>query len=122
MKIFFDGGCRGDPPVMEAALVIAGEAIVLPDLGPGTSTDAEWLALIHGATLARSRGLSDIVLIGDSADVVGKANAIVPSRGSAARHHEQFRAVVSSLTRLRVCHVKRSHNLAGIVLARRRAR
>lgn len=118
VKVFFDGGCRGDPPAMELAVVAAGRATIVRDLGPGTSADAEWLALIHALTIAQSLGLTDYVLIGDSADVVAKANCTTRCRGDAVRHLERFRALSSPAGPPRVRHVKRSHNLAGIALAR----
>ena len=118
MKVFFDGGSRGDPAMMEIAVVALGQTTILPDLGQGTSSDAEWLALIHALTIARSLGLPDVTLIGDSADVVAKANGVVRCRGDAARHLERFRALASSTSPPRVRHVKRSQNLAGIALAR----
>lgn len=72
VKVFFDGGCRGDPACMEIAVVARGRTTILRDLGPGTSTDAEWLALIHSLMIAQSLDLSDFVLVGDSADVIAK--------------------------------------------------
>ena len=107
---------------MEIAVVAGGETTVLPDLGYGTSTDAEWLALIQALTIARSLELPDFVLIGDSADVVAKANGTVRCRGDALRYLESFRALAPVGDQPRVRRVKRSHNLAGIALANRRAR
>jgi ribonuclease HI len=118
LKIFFDGGYRGDPPSMEVAVVAAGRTAILRDLGPGTSADAEWLALIHALTVARSIGAEDVVLIGDAADVIAKANGRLPCRGEAARHLERFRALAASGTPPRIRQVKRAQNLAGIALAR----
>lgn len=100
---------------MQAAVVAGGRTTILPDLGPGTSGDAEWLALIHAATIAQALGLTDFVLLGDSADVVAKANGRVKCRGEALRHLERFRALGPTPG---VRHVKRSQNLAGIALAR----
>ncbi len=122
MKVFFDGGCRPNPGTMEIAVVAAGHTTIPPDVGHGTSMDAEWLALIHALTIAQSLGAPDFVLIGDAADVVAKANGAVKCRGVAVRHLERFRALVSSTRPPRVRHIKRSQNLAGIALARRHAR
>ncbi|WP_420142436.1 reverse transcriptase-like protein [Sphingomonas sp.] len=107
---------------MEIAVVARGRTVILRDLGSGTSTDAEWLALIHALEVAKALGLSDFVLIGDSADVVAKANGVVKCRGASVRHHERFRALASSVSLPRVRHIKRSHNLAGIALARLHSR
>jgi ribonuclease HI len=118
VKVFFDGGCRGDPATMEIAVVARGRTVILRDLGPGTSTDAEWLALIHALTVAQALDLRDFVLIGDSADVVARANGVVKCRGASVTHYERFRALASSLSPPRVRYVKRSQNLAGIALAK----
>lgn len=118
LKVYFDGGCRGDPGRMEVAVVAAGRTTILPDLGHGTSADAEWLALIHALTIAQSLGSKDFVLVGDSADVVAKASGAVRCRGDALRHLERFQALASASGKPRVRHVGRSHNLAGIALAR----
>jgi ribonuclease HI len=107
---------------MELAVVAAGRTTIVRDLGAGTSMDAEWLALIHALTLARSLGTPDFVLIGDCADVVAKANGAIRCRDAEARHLERFRALASAGTPPRIRHVKRSHNLAGIALARLHAR
>jgi ribonuclease HI len=122
LKIFFDGGCRPNPGAIEIAVVAAGRTTILRDLGDGTSSDAEWLALIQALTIARSFDAADFVLIGDAADVVAKANGTVKCRGADIRHFERFRALASAASPPRVRHIKRSQNLAGIALARLHAR
>lgn len=119
-RVFFDGGRRGDGR-MEIAVVAGGRTSILTNCGEGTSGDAEWLALIHAVEVAQSLGLADYVLIGDSADVVAKANGAIPCRGDGLRHLERYRALAGEAAP-RVRHVKRSHNLAGIALARRHPR
>src|SRR5689334_13107598 len=113
VKIFFDGGCRPNPGAMEIAIVAAGRTTILDDLGQGTSSDAEWLALIHALTIARSLEAPDFVLLGDSADIVAKASGAVKCRGDDARHFERFHALASAGTPPLVRYVKRSQNLAG---------
>lgn len=122
MKVYFDGGCRPNPGKMEIAVVVGGHAIVLADVGIGTSTDAEWLALLHALKVSQSLGLSSIVLLGDSVDVVAKANGRIKARGSAAEHYARFRALLGTGPEPRVRYIKRSQNLAGIALARRHPR
>lgn len=121
MKIFFDGGCRPNPGAMEIAVVAAGRTTILRDIGSGTSADAEWLALIHALTIAQSLGVRDFVLLGDSADVVAKANGSMKCRGAAIQHFERFSALASRAVP-RVRHIKRTQNLAGIALAGLHAR
>jgi ribonuclease HI len=117
VKVFFDGGCRPNPGAMEIAVVAAGRTTVVRDLGHGTSEDAEWLALIEALTIAQALGLPDFVLVGDAADVVAKANGTVPARGRGRDHLAQYLALAGGRPP-RVRLVKRSHNLAGIALAR----
>lgn len=45
LKIFFDGGCQPNPGKIEVAVVTRGQSHFFDDLGRGTSSDAEWLAL-----------------------------------------------------------------------------
>jgi ribonuclease HI len=122
VKVFFDGGCRPNPGAMEVAVVAAGRTSILRELGHGTSGDAEWLALIHALTIAQSLGAPDFVLLGDSADIVAKANGAVKCRGDDSRHLERFRALVPVGAPPRLRYVKRSQNLAGIALAGLHAR
>jgi ribonuclease HI len=118
VKVFFDGGCRPNPGAIEIAVVAAGQTHILRDLGHGTSSDAEWQALIHALTIARTLDTPDIVLIGDSAGVIGQAKGVLPCRGAAARHLAAFRALMPAQNPPRIRHVKRAQNLAGIALAR----
>jgi ribonuclease HI len=120
LKVFFDGGCRPNPGRMELAVVAAGRTTIVPDAGHGNSADAEWLALIEALTVARSLGVDDFVLLGDSADVVAKANGAARRRGDALRHLDRFRSLADGPIRVR--HVGRAQNLAGIALARRHPR
>ena len=118
VKIFFDGGCRPNPGEMEIAVVVRGQAHILPNLGHGTSMDAEWLALIHALRIAQSLGDRDFVLMGDAAVVVAQASGTAKCRGAGARHLEVFRALAGDAGPTRIRHIKRSQNLAGIALAR----
>ncbi len=119
MKIWFDGGCRPNPGAIETAVVAAGQAHLRTDHGPGDNADAEWLALLDALALAGTLGLNEVVLLGDSMMVVdhvrGRARRL-PARfeGYVAR----YRLLAAGFARVRVRHVARSHNLAGIVLQR----
>jgi ribonuclease HI len=118
IKVFFDGGCRPNPGSMEIAVVVFGRTFIRCDLGYGTSEDAEWLALIEALRIAQTLGTPDFVLMGDAASVIGPANGTVKCRGSAARHLQTLRDLSVASPRPRIRCVKRSHNLAGIALAR----
>jgi ribonuclease HI len=119
MKIFFDGGCRPNPGPMEAAAVAAGKTYYAGDLGLGSSHVAEWLALFHAIEVARALRERRVVLLGDSAALVNQANGASKSRdarfsGFVAR----LRREVMLFDEVRVRHISRTQNLAGIALAK----
>ena len=119
MKLFFDGGARPNPGAIEVAVVARGTTHLRHDLGSGTNNDAEWLALLHALEIARSAGVTDITLLGDSAIVVGQASGKVPCRTPALRAHlDRFAELAAGFTRVRVRRISRHQNLAGIALAR----
>lgn len=117
-KIYFDGGCRPNPGKMEIAVVVAGVPTIERDAGTGSSMDAEWQALIAALRLARERGLTEFVLLGDAAAVVAQANGRVAARGGSAAHLAAFQTLVGDRPAPRVRYIKRTQNLAGIALAR----
>lgn len=117
LKIFFDGGCRPNPGPIEAAVVMRGAVYHFEDLGTGTNSDAEWLALIRAVELARGGMVHDVVLLGDALEVIRQAR-IALSRGQAPHAHAAaFLAAASGLGSLRLRWIKREQNLAGIALA-----
>lgn len=122
VKIYFDGGCRPPPIGMETAVVVRGRSYLQRDLGPGTSLDAEWLALIGAAEIAAELGIANPLFLGDSLAVVSQANGVVKCRGMAARHRLRLTVLCPAAGLLPIRHVKRSQNLAGIALARLHAR
>ena len=119
VKLFFDGGCRPAPYGMEVAVVLRGRAYVRRDLGPGTSMDAEWLALIEAMRLAYDLGVADPLLLGDAAAVIAQANGTVRCPPAYRHHLETFRALPRPQAAVRIRHLKRTQNLAGIALAAR---
>ena len=121
LKIYFDGGCQPNPGKMEVAVVARGLTYYLDDIGFGTNNDAEWLALIHALRVAGSLGVTDFILIGDSALVVNQANGVAKCRSEALqRHLTLFKSLTSGQDRVRIRRVGRAQNLAGIALAKRR--
>lgn len=119
MKIFFDGGCRPNPGEMEIAVVAGGRLYHRAGLGRGSSHQAEWLALLHALEVARMLGERSMTVLGDSAAVINQVN------GSSRRERPQvssllarFRAEALFFETLRVRHVRRTQNLAGIALAK----
>jgi len=115
LKIYFDGGCRPTPGTMELAVVVRGQEFVLREQGYGTSTDAEWLALIEACKISRCFENQPFIILGDCAPVIDQANGKAKARGSSQAHFEAFQRVVRG-NRPRIRYVKRSQNLAGIAL------
>ena len=121
MTFFFDGGCRPNPGPIEVAVVSAGYAYFRDGLGDGDNNEAEWLALLFAAELAAGAGASDALFVGDSAVVVAQADGRSRCRSAHLQPHlDAFRTVAAAIPRVRLKHVRRSKNLAGIALARRR--
>jgi ribonuclease HI len=122
LKVFFDGGCRPNPGPIEAAAVIRGVTHLFGNLGLGTNSDAEWLALIRTLELTQQLGLSEIELIGDAIEVINGANQALRTGRAADRRAATFLALCSGMPRPRIRWIKREQNLAGIALAARHPR
>ncbi|MGZ8287523.1 MAG: reverse transcriptase-like protein [Allosphingosinicella sp.] len=121
LKIFFDGGCRPNPGRIEVAVVARGATYFFDDLGCGTSSDAEWLALRLALQLAHSLEEPDFELIGDCANVISQASGQSKCRTEAALDHRaRFQECMASGKPKRLRWTSRNQNLAGIALARRR--
>jgi ribonuclease HI len=119
LKIFFDGGCRPNPGQMETAVVARGMTYHRPDCGIGANNDAEWLALIHATEVAQSIGARDVVMLGDSALVVGQANGAANCRSAQFQAYlEKFQSLTADFDRIRIRKIPRNQNLAGIALAK----
>lgn len=115
IKLFFDGGYRPLPLGMETAVVVQGQAHIRRNLGPGSSMDAEWLALIHAVEIARELHLANPVFLGDALAVIGQATGAVKTREAYVQHRQ---ALAEFSAPLRIRYIKRTQNLAGIALAR----
>lgn len=122
VKVFFDGGCRPNPGPMEVAVVVRGTAHIFDDLGIGSNSDAEWLALIRALEIAQAQGLSDVELIGDAIEIIGHADRALRMGEAAEGHAMRFLALASQSKPARVRWIKREQNLAGIALAARHPR
>lgn len=115
-KIYFDGGCRPNPGTMEIAVVIRGAAL-RAGAGAGTSETAEWLALIAAAAAARERGIPRPLFLGDALGVVRQANGAACRSAHVRALRTQFADGCAAFEHVRVRHVRRNQNLAGIALA-----
>ena len=122
LKVYFDGGCRPNPGRLEAAVVVRGVTHLFDDLGYGTSSDAEWMALISALNLTQALGLERIQFVGDSLEVVRQANRALTSGQVSNGHAATFLNLTVDARPVRIRWIKREQNLAGIALAGRHAR
>ncbi|UYV17372.1 reverse transcriptase-like protein [Porphyrobacter sp. ULC335] len=105
---------------MEAAVVARGATYFFDDLGCGTSSDAEWLALRLALQLAQSLGEPDFDLVGDSLEVIRQASGSVRCGSIAAADHlAKYEQCAASGRPRRLIWTPRRQNLAGIALAGR---
>ena len=119
LRIFFDGGCRPNPGMMEIAAVARGVAYVERDIGEGSGEEAEWLALLHAARIAAELGADDVELVGDSRSVISHASGAGTCRDAMLRQHlDAYRAAIAAIPYVRLRAISRSKNLAGIALAK----
>lgn len=117
VKIYFDGGCRPNPGAIEIAVVIRGVVTIERGIGHGDNEDAEWTALLRALDRARTQGLSDVILIGDALSVIRQAKGVQRGRHPWIDH---FGEAARGFDRLRLRHIRRHQNLAGIALDRAR--
>lgn len=123
LKIFFDGGCQPNPGDLEVAVVARGATYFFDNLGCGTSSDAEWLALRLALKLAQSLDEPQFDLIGDSLEVIRQANGSARCRSiSAADHLAKYEECAAAGRPGRLIWTPRGQNLAGIALAGRKTR
>ena len=101
--------------------MVRGKAHLKFDFGKGSSGDAEWCALLHALEVAIAAGERDVLLLGDSASVIGQAKGEAKRR-LAPDDEARFVALSASFERLRFRRIKRTQNLAGIALEQVRRR
>ena len=131
-------GCRGvgllSIPVLDAVMEAFGRYLGAKGSGrPGQQHEmnAEYFGRIEamGFTMAHDDGLraedmhqADIILLGDSATIVRQAKGEWTCRSAELRPYlARFREQAPHFRRLRVRHIRRAQNLAGIALERARA-
>jgi len=120
-KLWFDGGCRPNPGRMECAVVALGQTWFVPDCGQGDSNRAEWLALLAAMQLAQRLGEQDVILCGDSAFVIDQIKGRTAPHPAFTDCLAAYRNALVPFSRLRLRHVGRAQNLAGIALEHLRA-
>lgn len=119
MKIYFDGSARPNPGPMRTAVVAGGQTYhhAIPDAGD--NNDAEWLALLEALRIARSLEITDATFLGDSIFVVQQAKGDATCRTPRFQARlAEFRTLATGFERIRIRHIGRAQNLAGIALER----
>lgn len=122
LKLFFDGGCRPNPGMMETAVAARGLVWHRPAIGHGTNDHAEWQALLDALEVAAMLGARDIRVLGDSAFVVGQATGKLKPRTEFAPYLARYTALSSGFATVRIRRIARAQNLAGIALSRQHPR
>jgi ribonuclease HI len=122
LKIYFDGGCRPNPGMMETGVVARGIFYHKSDVGYGDGHEAEWLALLDAVAIARLLDARDIMLIGDSSSVIHQAKGLWACRNAEVQsYYAKFTALRKDFDGITFRHFRRSHNLAGIALENNRS-
>lgn len=126
VKIYFDGGCKPNPGQMEIGVVFVhedgSEKAYYEKLGDGTNNQAEWLALIYGLFRASELGFTEVEMIGDSKNVCMQASGTWKMKPSSKLYSfwQEFKQIEGDFSSLKVSHVLRHMNLAGIMLEERK--
>lgn len=118
MNLFFDGGARPNPGMMEVAVVVMedGKPPVThhQKLGQGTNNIAEWVGLLWAMQIADEAGATDPVIRGDSQLVVNQANGLWRvNSADLAPFHSEFQQRKKAFRSLCVEWVRRNKNPAG---------
>jgi ribonuclease HI len=119
IEVYFDGGCKPNPGMMEIAVVIAGETnLTFHDrLGMGTNNQAEWLSLLAAMIWLIDKEIREATFIGDSALVVNQANGTWKCNHPDLRKHlDEFKVLRRHFDQIKLKHVLRDKNLAGHVI------
>ena len=121
LTLYFDGGARPNPGRIETAVFVRGALHICDNHGVGSNDAAEWLALLDAIEIARDIGATDIILRGDSMLVVNQASGRAKCRSPLLRPYlDAYTAQAAQFTRVRIRHIGRSQNHAGIALDERR--
>jgi ribonuclease HI len=116
LKVYVDGGARGNPgPAAIAAVVCDAEGELLEErseaIGPATNNVAEYRALLLGIGRAAELGAGRLELIGDSELIVRQVKGEYKVKEPALRDlHRQVREALEGFDRWSIRHVRREEN------------
>lgn len=118
MNIYFDGGCKPNPGMMETCIVVCPptskpEPIVMKDLGQGTSNIAEWSALLLAVSVAIERNVGQVQIIGDSKLVINQALGLWRCKNATLMNFKETLDELSKGLDFKLSHINRDRNLAG---------
>jgi ribonuclease HI len=119
MKIYFDGGCVPNPGKRCCAIVSEDGSIQEYNdrLGYGTNNEAEWFGFLWAVNVAQQFEDQPIEVIGDSKLVIMQAQGLWKCNLPTLRgFQKQFREMEGSFSNLKLTHVRRHLNLAGIYI------
>ena len=120
IEIYFDGGCKPNPGMMETCIVIRDgkrqTAYEIKHLGLGTNNDAEWAGLVWAVLWAKSKGVKACVIKGDSKMVVNQALGFWKINKELHVSLYKYFKQISQGIDFSIVHVRRESNLAGIYL------
>ncbi len=118
MKLYFDGGCIPNPGERECAVVSEDGSIKEHQyIGHGTNNEAEWVAFLWAMELAKPFACDPVEIVGDSQLVIMQAQGLWKcNMPSLIDFRDDFLSIKEEFKNLKLTHVKRKFNLAGIYI------
>jgi len=118
MKLYFDGGCIPNPGKMECAVVSEDGSIKEHrHIGQGTNNEAEWMGFLWAVELSRPFADQPIEILGDSKLVVMQAQGLWKcNMPNLIAFRDEFLRIKGDFKSLKLTHVRRNFNLAGIYI------
>ena len=115
--LYFDGGCKPNPGIMEVCTYYNGISNHQRNLGHGTSNQAEWLSFLLTLETAKEYGLKEIKVVGDSTLVVNQANGKWQIKNEHLKpFYDEYKKLKNHFTKLVIEYIPRERNRAGMVI------
>lgn len=118
MKLYFDGGCKPNPGKMECAVVSDdGYIKIHQPLHDGTNNEAEWIGFLLAVEVARPFASQPVEILGDSNLVISQAKGLWKVNApELITFRDEFDRMKTEFVSLKLTHVRRHLNLAGIYI------